>query len=70
MVSACLQLRLELVLRGIKRSQEDKLRVRLQITIYNPSFTTVQNASQFSKKAYYESTMIWAAMTLTSWYSP
>ena len=55
-------LRLQLVLRGIKRSQGDQLRVRLPITIHHLQlFRMLLN---IPKTANYESIMIWAAMTL------
>lgn len=55
-------LRLQLVLRGIKRSQGDKIRVRLPITIHHLQLFRMLLA--IPNTTNYESTMIWAAMTL------
>ena len=55
-------LRLQLVLRGIKRSHGDNIRVRLPITIHHLQFFRmllgITNTQSF------DSLMIWAAMTL------
>ena len=55
-------LRLQLVLRGIKRSQGDKIRVRLPITIHHLQLFRILLVIPQTEN--YESIMIWAAMTL------
>ena len=55
-------LRLHLVLRGVKRSQGDKIRVRLPITIHNLQMFRMLLAIPATTN--YDPIMIWAAMTL------
>ena len=55
-------LRLQLVLRGIKRSQGQQLRVRLPITISHLKLFRMLLAIPFTQS--FDSKMIWAAMTL------
>ena len=55
-------LRLQLVLRGIKRSQGDQIRVRLPITIHH--LKLFQLLLAIPSTTNFDSFMIWAAMTL------
>ncbi len=55
-------LRLQLVLRGIKRSQGEQLRVRLPITINHLKLFQMLFAVPFTQC--FDSKMIWTAMTL------
>ena len=55
-------LRLQLVLRGIKRSQGDQIRVRLPITIHHLQLFYMMLAMPTTTN--YHSLMLWAAMTL------
>ena len=55
-------LRLQLVLRGIKRSQGDQIRVRLPITIHHLQLFYMMLAMPTTTN--YDSLMLWAAMTL------
>ena len=55
-------LRLQLVLRGIKRSQGDQIRVRLPITIHHLKLFRLLLA--IPSTTHFDSVMIWAAMTL------
>jgi hypothetical protein len=55
-------LRLQLVLRGVKRSHGQKVRVRLPITIHHLKIFKMLLALPYSQN--FDSQMIWAAMTL------
>ena len=55
-------LRLQLVLRGIERSQGDQIRVRMPITIHHLKLFKLLLA--ISSTDNFDSLMIWAAMTL------
>ena len=55
-------LRLQLVLRGVKRSQGEKIRVRLPITVHHLQLFHMMLAIPVT--THFDSIMLWAAMTL------